>query len=353
MAMVTSCLLLLSTDRPLCEEVIATGPWLLAADDVWKARLSVDPKNPGSAAVLIDEKAEGSGGLLNLYRGEIPIQKELSYAAKFSARADRPRSVQVALNQGHPPWQPLAVTTQLSLTPEWRTFRVLFQSQMDEPNAQMLIQLAPTAIGVEVRDFEFVQLDPAAKDEDSLRFPPGVWQTATAADATAKVVDTGPDSFRVELGSPATMEDWHVMVWTGGFPLQADIRYSLRFRARADADRVIGIGIDENHPSWRSLGLRKSVVLTPEWKERAIEFVSPRADMNARLQLRLGGSDSAVEIADVRIARAGSEWNASGIASIVLTAAACAAGLVGFAYVLFSRTRRISRSHATARTETG
>jgi hypothetical protein len=324
-------LLIAATCVVFVERTQADAPWQLFVESRRRATLSVDDPRPGAVSVRIEAAADAKAGEIALSRGGISVRKDSVYQVRFAARSEDPRPVNVALHQNHAPWQPLALTSRVGLAREWRDFQVLFHPQADEPDAQVSFQLGASESDVQIADVSFAPFDPAAASEDSLRFPAGVWQIATTSDAAATLLETGPDSFRVELGDLATLEDWHVHVWTGGIPVQADVRYVLRLRLRADDLRVVVAALSQNHPPWRPLGLRAPMVATPEWTERTVEFIPSRTDLNAKLQLLLGGSETPVEFSEVRLELASEPSGAAfsittAVAGLTLAAGACALG---------------------------
>lgn len=309
----------------------ADAPWQLVVEPARGATLSVDDPRPGAVSIRIEGLAGAKAGEIALVRGGHSVRADSVYQVRFVARAEAARPIHVALHENHPPWQPLALASRVGLVQEWRDFQVLFHPHEDEPDAQLSFQLGASDADVQIADVSFAALDPAASADDSFQFPANAWQAATTSDAVANLVETGPDSFRVELGDVAMLEDWHVHVWTGGFPVQADVRYALRLRLRADDRRVVVAALSQNHPPWRPLGLRAPIVATPQWSERTVEFTPSRTDLNAKLQLLLGGSETPVEFSDVRLELAADPSEAAVsiptvVAGLALAAGACALG---------------------------
>jgi hypothetical protein len=86
--------------------------------------------------------------------------------------------------------------------------------------------------------------------------------------------------------------------------LQAGARYTLRLRARSDAERTIGVQV--SHGDGRALDapeLRHRVTLGREWREHSLRYAADEEIDHVGLELWLGGSTTAVEIdtVDVRV----------------------------------------------------
>jgi glycosyltransferase involved in cell wall biosynthesis/SAM-dependent methyltransferase len=112
-----------------------------------------------------------------------------------------------------------------------------------------------------------------------------------------------PDAVRVAIRGATTGTSFDVQLNLPRLHLMATQDYAVEFRARADAQRTMGVGIAEAHDPWAGLGWYRRVELTPEWQTFSDEFVAPRDDTNARLHFDLGESDVAVDVAAVSLRR--------------------------------------------------
>jgi hypothetical protein len=79
-------------------------------------------------------------------------------------------------------------------------------------------------------------------------------------------------------------------------PTQADRKYVLTFRARADSERTIGIGVAQQATPWANLGYYEEILLTAEWHEFRREMTL-QSDSSARVHVDLAGNDATVELA--------------------------------------------------------
>jgi hypothetical protein len=98
------------------------------------------------------------------------------------------------------------------------------------------------------------------------------------AEATAKVVDTAPNSLpgaksvQIIVAKPGA-QSWHVRLEQGGVRVQAGKPCVLSFRAKADKSCQISVSIEQSHEPWHVLGVNRDIGLTTQW--RAYRFVLP------------------------------------------------------------------------------
>jgi hypothetical protein len=101
--------------------------------------------------------------------------------------------------------------------------------------------------------------------------------------------------------------DWHGQFNQPNLHLQAEQLYTLRFAARADRPRTIGLTIMQAHEPWEWLGFAQSLALDTQWRTFEFSFVLPRGDENARVNFyRLAMEPGAVEFADFSLRSGGS-----------------------------------------------
>jgi hypothetical protein len=99
-------------------------------------------------------------------------------------------------------------------------------------------------------------------------------------------------------------EIWHVQLFQSGVDLRDGDAYVLSFWGRADRERPIGLTTQLDMPDWHLMGLRKDVVLTPEWRKVRVPFTAARTvKEHARVSFLLGESLGVVELADVALQR--------------------------------------------------
>jgi hypothetical protein len=113
----------------------------------------------------------------------------------------------------------------------------------------------------------------------------------------------GRDHLAVREIGVASKVDWQVQLHVDKLSLQKKAPYLLRFRARALSPRPLSFLVAQAHPPWRNLGLYQRVTLTPFWQSFEAGFAAPASEQNARIQFNVGGSETEVEIEDVRLLR--------------------------------------------------
>ncbi len=131
------------------------------------------------------------------------------------------------------------------------------------------------------------------------------WQLEQHAGCRMRAVPLeGRAGVRLEIAK-ADDVSWHLMLKQAPLKIRGGRYYTLRFRARAvSADggrrtRRLYYSVGQNGSPWRNLGLSGRVDLGPEWREVRAGFVASADEEDARLAFSLGGSDVAVELADV------------------------------------------------------
>lgn len=82
--------------------------------------------------------------------------------------------------------------------------------------------------------------------------------------------------------------------------VQKGATYTLRFYARSQQAKKIGVNCMMAHEPWENLGLYVSPALTPQWKEYSYTFQANRSDSNARITFT-GLQPGVYELADVRL----------------------------------------------------
>ena len=106
---------------------------------------------------------------------------------------------------------------------------------------------------------------------------------------------------RVEITRAGTRDSWHIQVSHKPLIVQGHEWYSLRFRARADDLREIGVAVSQDHAPWDDLGFYRTVAVMKQWQDYEWEFVMGADDNQARVHFDVGGWDASVEIGDVRL----------------------------------------------------
>jgi peptidoglycan/LPS O-acetylase OafA/YrhL len=116
--------------------------------------------------------------------------------------------------------------------------------------------------------------------------------------------DAMPNAMRVEFGSLPTLQPWRVRLASQPTQVQADAKYRVSFRIRADKPREVIFTVREAEKPWTNLGLYGWMPLTEEWQSVTREFTAKADASNALFSFDLGGSDIAVDVAKISFAPA-------------------------------------------------
>jgi 2-polyprenyl-3-methyl-5-hydroxy-6-metoxy-1,4-benzoquinol methylase len=109
------------------------------------------------------------------------------------------------------------------------------------------------------------------------------------------------DDMRVAFGAVAGSEAWRVRLVSRPWQMHAAAECFVSFRARADKPRTMVCTCKQRQQPWANIGLHAEVSLTTDWQTITHTF-RPKADCPAAVfAFELGGSDIAVEIADIEI----------------------------------------------------
>ena len=115
-------------------------------------------------------------------------------------------------------------------------------------------------------------------------------------------VQSGPSgSVRLDIRAAPTETAWHIQANYERFSVSANQEYELRFRARAEGQRRVGVGVSMAHGPWDNLGLYREIDLSPQWQRFAMRFRPSASDESARIHFDAGGSAIALDWADVEL----------------------------------------------------
>ena len=145
-----------------------------------------------------------------------------------------------------------------------------------------------------------MRLAPTAADARAWRL-----ERHGGCEATAALLGRTP-GVRIEIRK-ADRTGWHIQFNLGGVKLKKGKYYTLTFRARANKARRIGFNVGQAHEPWGMLGLSYGVKLTGKWQDFRAGFAATASDTDARVNFQLGGSDTAVELADIQLRPGGRE----------------------------------------------
>jgi hypothetical protein len=113
-----------------------------------------------------------------------------------------------------------------------------------------------------------------------------------------------PSGVRIEI-SKANSTTWHLQFNLRGLTVTKGQYYTLTFRAKAPKPREISLNVGQADKPWGGLGLQRTVKLEGEWKEFSAGFAASKSEDNARVVFQVGGSDTAVELADIKLRTGG------------------------------------------------
>ena len=106
---------------------------------------------------------------------------------------------------------------------------------------------------------------------------------------------------RVEITRADTEEKWLIQLHRKLLKVKGQEWYALRFRARADDLRNMGVAVGQAHEPWETLGLYRTVSVMKEWKDFTWEFLATADDPQAQIYFDLGGWNVPVELESVRL----------------------------------------------------
>jgi hypothetical protein len=105
---------------------------------------------------------------------------------------------------------------------------------------------------------------------------------------------------KIEINK-ADSTGWHIQFRLGGLKVIKGRYYTLTFRARASKPRNISLNVGQANKPWGNLGLQRTVKLGEAWKEFRAGFAATKSQDNARVVFQVGGSETAVELADIKL----------------------------------------------------
>jgi hypothetical protein len=127
--------------------------WKVIAQEGAKATLAISPD--GAMKVDIGQLGDGKGWQVLLFGPGAAVKAKERYTVSFRARAAEPRTMVVKAQQAKEPWESLGLFKQVSITEQWQSFRLDFESKLDEPKARLGFNLGENAAAVEIADIDF------------------------------------------------------------------------------------------------------------------------------------------------------------------------------------------------------
>ena len=143
--------------------------WSLSVSDSAKAALVRDPDRPGVLRVEISSTPTRAAWSILLSEQGLPSTKGERLAARFRARADRPRSIVVAVARARPPWSNLGLRDTITVDTTWRDFDIPGVASATYPWGRLQFGLGAESTAVELRDIALVKV--ASGDTIVSEFP--------------------------------------------------------------------------------------------------------------------------------------------------------------------------------------
>ena len=131
----------------------------------------------------------------------------------------------------------------------------------------------------------------------------GEWQLRCEGGNSARlVIPPGrPRMVRIDIAKAETKTPWDIQLNQAPLKVKATHRYTLRFWARADKRRGVGIGCARAESPWTNHGLYERVTLKRRWQHFELDFTAAEDDDNARIHFDAGGSGVAMELSSVSL----------------------------------------------------
>ena len=153
-------------------------------------------------------------------------------------------------------------------------------------------------------------------------FAPQAWFLGVSKDAKATLETPAglPAAARVTIAKAADAErPWAVRLNGPPFPVSDGEELYASFRARADKPRQIIATVNMANPPGTSIGLRRPVELSSEWKSYGFAFKPTVSEPAAQLAFLLGENDAAVEVQSASVRKAAWKLTAGKDYEAVLT----------------------------------
>ena len=237
-----------------------------------------------------------------------PVVEGEEYYVSLRGRAQEPRKVITQVAMGHEPWKSLGGYRSIELGTAWQSHGFSFKATATDSQAVLLLMLGESGTPVElqsatVRPASAWRLVAAPDFDAVLTFPPADSQRQDVSGTGGQM---SGDLMRVDVGRQPEPEPWRVRLVAAPRSALLDANYEIVFKARAERPREIVASVREDRDI-KHFWLWAPVLLTEEWQTFSQRFKAKTATDHAVFAFELGGSDAAVEIADVELREAGRE----------------------------------------------
>ncbi|MFO0947782.1 MAG: carbohydrate binding domain-containing protein [Planctomycetota bacterium] len=258
---------------------------LLGLSDAELVAAEVDP---GAKAVI--HQTSGEPWDIKVFSRRYVITKGNGYRLRAKIRAEAPKKISFGICQGSQPWDGLGVNEKVELSAGWRTYFADFTASARESNARVYLWLGGDPKAVEIAE---LSLAPLARELS--------WtlDRTLGCDAVLLASEESTKGCRAEVLTTLGRSS-DVKISVGRWPLHENRTYELRFVARADTPRYIGIAVAERDPPWSDVGISEPVEIASDWREYRFPLTARRSG-DAAASFLLGERTGVVDVSDVAI----------------------------------------------------
>lgn len=260
--------------------------WTLQATGGASATIAPEEGKRDTFRVTIADAPEPAW-TIQLTSDPFSVREKQAYQLSFRARADKPRTIICMVSMNQPPWSSVGLYRDVSLTDEWQEFSFPFVGTADEKNARICFNFGGDATSLEIAEIAIN----------------GDWKLISREGSEAKLTRflARPEQVRADVLKLGGGNAGQVQLVREEVPVTEKQLYTLGFRARASKPRSMIASIGRNSPPWSGYGVYQEVALTDSWQAFQLPFRAAGTDDKARIVFELGGSDGAVEIADLSL----------------------------------------------------
>lgn len=104
---------------------------------------------------------------------------------------------------------------------------------------------------------------------------------------------------RISISANPGKIGWHVSLRQAPIRVDAEERYEIRFRARADSVRTIYVAVAQAHPPFRSLGMGREIRVDTTWREFSQTFRAIESDRSSQIYFEFGAEHPSVELSGI------------------------------------------------------
>lgn len=271
--------------QPAPTSVPKPARWNLYAELSPAPSLRIDQEEGGEKLTVdYDRDVVGESWQVQLNGPTVSVAAGVQFALVFRGRAERPRSLTVAVTQAHEPWENLGLYAECALTPAWQSFRLPFVGKADDGNARVQFLLGSESGGVELASID-------------LLFDP--WTLVARNGAEARLVGSERvGAVRVQIDKAPGGSPYDVQLFREAPRVEADREYVVELTARADKARTIHVSVGQSRAPYANLGLDRPVEVGPDWKTLQVRFKATSSESSVGLYLNLGSAPPSIEISE-------------------------------------------------------